>query len=232
MTTFVLVHGAWHGPWAWAGVRVLLEAAGADTAAPDLNTGTDRGLHDDAARVIDALDSLGRRDDLVLVGHSYAGLVVREAADARADVVRHVALVDGWAGSDGASLFSLASDAFTEAMTRAAGEISDRHLIPAPSPSAFGIVDDDRSAFVSERLVAQPLRTFAEATRLSGAVDGIPGTAIWCSPATFPFRELGERLGYRTLPIEGPHDVMLTAPVRLAELLLDAAGLSTSRTAP
>ncbi|MGC7101330.1 alpha/beta fold hydrolase [Amycolatopsis lurida] len=108
VTTFVLVHGAWHGPWAWDQVVPLLHAAGARALTPDLSVPGDHGLHDHAEAVIAAIDKVQDDDDLVLVGHSYAGLVVREAADARPDTVGHVVLVDGWAGTDGASMFSLA----------------------------------------------------------------------------------------------------------------------------
>ncbi|NBH03907.1 alpha/beta fold hydrolase, partial [Amycolatopsis sp. SID8362] len=98
--TFVLVHGAWHGPWAWDGVVPHLHAAGARTITPELGAG---GLHDDVGAVLDALPD---GEKAVLVGHSYAGLVVREAADARPGAVGHVILLDGWAGPDGASLLA------------------------------------------------------------------------------------------------------------------------------
>src|SRR5688572_8722489 len=120
MTTFVLVHGAWHGPWAWDRVVPLLHAAGMRTLTPDLATAKDQGLHDDAQAVVAALGTVPEEDDVVLVGHSYAGLVVREAADARPDAVGHIVLVDGWAGPDGSSVFSLAPDALVEAVRTAA----------------------------------------------------------------------------------------------------------------
>lgn len=68
----------------------------------------------------------------MLVGHSYAGLVVREAADARPRAVDHVVLLDGWAGPDGASLFSLAPDPFVTAVRTAAEAHGDGRLVPAP----------------------------------------------------------------------------------------------------
>jgi pimeloyl-ACP methyl ester carboxylesterase len=214
MTTFVLVHGAWHGPWAWDRVVPLLHAAGARTRTPDLSAVEDVGLHDHAEIVTAALDAVPD-DDVVLVGHSYAGLVVREAADARP--VRHVVLLDGWAGGDGASLVGLAPAAFGTAMRAAAG---DGWRIPAPPPAAFGVTDPDDVACLAERLVPQPLRTFTEPTRLRGAVDRVPGTAIHCVPATYPFAEFGAAVGYRTHALDGPHDVMLTDPDRVARLLL------------
>ncbi|GAA1527139.1 alpha/beta fold hydrolase [Actinomadura kijaniata] len=220
MTTFVLVHGAWHGPWAWDRVVPPLRAAGARTLTPDLSAVQDVGLHDHARTVVAALDTVPDGEDVVLVGHSYAGLVVREAADARPGAVGHVVLVDGWAGPDGASLFDLAPGAFAEAVRAAAEARGDGWRVPAPPPERFGIVDTGDAAWLSARLLPQPLRTFTEPTRLSGAVDRIPGTAICCRPPTYPFDRFGEAVGYRALPLDGPHDVMLTDPEALARLLL------------
>ncbi|MBF6300471.1 alpha/beta fold hydrolase [Nocardia amamiensis] len=220
MTTFVLVHGAWHGPWAWDRVLPLLHAAGARALTPDLGAGGDRGLHDHAAAVVAALDTVPRDDELVLVGHSYAGLVVREAADARPDAVDHVVLLDGWAGGDGASMFSLAPAPFVEAIRTAAATSGRGVEIPAPSPIAFGVADTDASSWLTARLRPQPLRTFTESTRLTGVVDRIPGTAIYCRPQTYPFDRFGEAAGYRTLAMNGPHDIMLTDPEALADILL------------
>jgi pimeloyl-ACP methyl ester carboxylesterase len=218
MTTFVLVHGAWHGPWAWDRIVPLLHAAGARTITPDLSAVPDHGLHEHAEIVTAALDTVRGEGRLVLVGHSYAGLVVREAADARPDAVGHIVLVDGWAGPDGASMFGLAPAAFAEAVRTAAG---DGRRVTAPPPAAFGIVDPDDAAWLAARTLPQPLRSFTESTRLTGAVERIPGTAVHCRPQTYPFDRFGEALGYRTRALDGPHDVMLADPEALAQVLLD-----------
>ncbi|WP_370962472.1 esterase/lipase family protein [Amycolatopsis sp. cg9] len=214
MTTFVLVHGAWHGPWAWHGVAAHLRAAGMRTITPELGAG---GLHDDAGAVARALPA---GEEVVLVGHSYAGLVVREAADARPDAVGHVVLLDGWAGPDGASLVGLAPAAFGQAMRAAAAANGDGRLIPAPPPAAFGVTEPDLAAWLAARLRPQALRTFTEPTRLTGAVDSIPGTAVHCRPSTYPFDRFGEAVGYATRALDGPHDVPLTDPGLVARALL------------
>ena len=230
MTAFVLVHGAWHGGWAWERVSPLLEEAGATVSAPTL-TG-DRpeseptrqvGLGTHVEDVLRALDALtGER--ATLVGHSYAGLVVREAADRRPERVERIVLVDGWAGADGSSMFSLAPHWFAEGTRKAAEEGGDGWLIPAPHPAVFGITEPEDARWLAARLRPQPLRTFTEPTRLGGAVDEIPGTAICCTPETLPFAGLAEQLGYQLVSVEGPHDVMLSGPDLLAEQLLEPAG--------
>jgi pimeloyl-ACP methyl ester carboxylesterase len=221
MTTFVLVHGAWHGPWAWHGVVPLLHAAGMSTATPELGTDGDHGLHDHVDAVVATLDSLAIWENCVLVGHSYAGLVVREAADARPDAVGHIVLLDGWAGPDGASMFSLAPETFEQAIRAAARAHGDGRLIPAPPPAAFGIGDPELAAWLATRLLPQPLRTFTEPTRLSHAVDRIPGTAFHCRPQTYPFDKIGEAVGYPTHALDGPHDVMLADPELVARALVE-----------
>ncbi|MFG2091750.1 MULTISPECIES: alpha/beta fold hydrolase [unclassified Spirillospora] len=217
MTTFVLVHGAWHGPWAWEKVTPFLHRAGAHTLVPNLRDG-DVGLREHVEDVVTALGTAP--DDVVLVGHSYAGLVVREAADLRPDRVAHIVLVDGWAGPDGSGMFTLAPDAFVQTVRSWA----DGAQVPAPPPAAFGITDPGEAGRLVPRLRPQPLRTFTDTTRLAGAVDRIPGTAVYCRPQSFPFDRFGKALGYRTLGLDGPHNVMLTHPEPLAQLLLDTAG--------
>ncbi|WP_049563956.1 alpha/beta fold hydrolase [Nonomuraea sp. SBT364] len=221
MTTFVLVPGAWHGPWAWERLAPLLQRAGARTMTPALSLEGDAGLGTHVHEVLAALRAADD-EDVALVGHSYAGLVVRQAADLRPDLVSHAILVDGWAGGDGEGMFSLAPDSFAEAIRAAAGKSPDGRHIPAPPPASFGVTDPGDARWLAQRLRPQPLRTFTETARLSGAVDRIPGTAIHCRPGTYPFDRFAEAIGYRPIGLDGPHDVMLTHPRALARLLLDA----------
>ncbi|MQY30851.1 alpha/beta fold hydrolase [Nocardia aurantia] len=225
MTTFVLVHGAWHGPWAWDRVVPLLHAAGKRTRTPDLTALGESGLHDHAAAVAAAIDGIPGGEPIVLVGHSYAGLVVREAADLRPGAVGHLVLLDGWAGPDGSSLLGLAPASFGAAIRAAARTAGSERWIPSPPPAAFGITDPAEAARLRPRLVPQPLRTFTETTRLHAHVDRIPGTAVYCRPQTYPFARFGAELGYRTEPLDAPHDAMLTHPEPLVHLLLTASSV-------
>jgi pimeloyl-ACP methyl ester carboxylesterase len=209
--TFVLVHGAWHGAWCWDRVVPLL---GESVVTPELRLGG--GLDDDVKDVITALD--GCEGEVILVGHSYGGLVVRQAADQRPEKVGHLVLVEGWAGPDGSTLFDLAPDWFEGALRSLTGADG---LIPPLPPQQVGVEDPDDVRWMEGLLRPQPLRSFTEPTRLTGAVDRIPGTAIHGRSQQLPFADLARALGYRTVAMDGPHDMMVTHPRPLADLLLD-----------
>jgi pimeloyl-ACP methyl ester carboxylesterase len=227
MTTYVLVHGAWYGGWCWREVAETLRSAGHEVFTPTLTGLGERvdeftaaiGLRTHVDDVVDLLRQEQLRD-VVLVGHSYAGLVVREAADREPTRVARITLVDAWAGRDGESLESLAPDAFRNWVHSATSE----GAIAVPSAAAVGVTDPRVAAELEPRLTPQPQRTFSEATSLTGAVEAIPCRAVVCTPpGPVPFAEFAAGFGWATAGIEAGHDVMTTAPAALAKVLLEDA---------
>ncbi len=92
MSTFVLVHGSWHGAWCWNKLTPLLEREGHAVIAPDLpGHGEDWtpipeiSLQSYVDRVGEALDSAP--EPAILVGHSMAGTVISQLAEQRPDQV-------------------------------------------------------------------------------------------------------------------------------------------------
>jgi pimeloyl-ACP methyl ester carboxylesterase len=234
VTALVLVHGAWHGAWCWERVVAPLAAHGVDVRTPTLTGLGERrdeldpaiGLRthvDDVVALLDAADA-----PVVLAGHSYAGLVVREAADRRPDAVARLVMIDAWIGADGDSLLGLAPDWMVEAITTAATQLGDGWRVPPPDPALVGVDDPVDAAFLRAQLTDQPLATFTDATRLTGAVDQIPTHAATAEPSVLPFRRWASEAGWPTRPIEGGHDLMLTAPLDLSAVLLQAVDLVSS----
>jgi pimeloyl-ACP methyl ester carboxylesterase len=103
----VLVHGAWHGAWCWATFQAELDRRGITSYAIDLpGHGTSLeplgGLHHDAAHLAATLDHLDLTDP-VLIGHSYGGAVITQAATGRSDLA-HLVYVAAFALNAGESV--------------------------------------------------------------------------------------------------------------------------------
>ncbi|MGW7068739.1 alpha/beta fold hydrolase [Streptomyces sp. NPDC054855] len=224
MTAYVLIHGAWHGGWCWRQTAELLRMAGYEVHTPTLTglgerahlVGPEIGLR---THVDDLLGVLTYEDlrDVVLVGHSYAGLVVREAADRMPERVSRIIMVDAWAGQDGQSLEDLAPEFFRDWIESATVD----GLIPPSPAAAVGVTEPDQVAWLEARLTPHPRKTFSDPTRLSGAVDAIDCRAVLCSPnGPMPFPQLAEENGWESTVLPVGHDAMVTAPQALAEILL------------
>lgn len=92
MSIYILIHGAWHGAWCWGRVAPLLEGAGHTVIAPDL-PGSGLDLTPLAAvtfasyvqRVLDVIDAQPAEESLIVVGHGSSGMVISQAAEARAE---------------------------------------------------------------------------------------------------------------------------------------------------
>lgn len=107
MTTFALVHGAWHGAWCWERLAPLLQEAGHDVVAMDLPSEDGAATFDTYADVVcAALD--GHHDDVVLVGHSYNGNTIPLVAARRP--VRHLVYLCAMVPDIGRSVFDQMSD--------------------------------------------------------------------------------------------------------------------------
>jgi pimeloyl-ACP methyl ester carboxylesterase len=108
---FVLVHGAWHGGWCWKKVAPLLRAAGHDVFTPTL-TGLGERVHllaseiDLATHVDDVLGVLEYEDltNVVLVGHSYGGMVISGVAERAGSRLARLVYLDAFLPENGKAL--------------------------------------------------------------------------------------------------------------------------------
>jgi pimeloyl-ACP methyl ester carboxylesterase len=237
MPVFVLVHGAWHGGWCWWKVRPILEAAGHRVYAPTL-TGLGERSHlltrevNLTTHIQDVTSSILFEEltDVVLVGHSYGGLVISGAVQHIQERLRHVVYLDAILPTHGEVQVGENADT---SLRNSAIERGDGWKIPVPpivDGSLMGVTDPDDIAWMIKRLTPHPLATFQEATRL-----GIPeqhpvaGTYVICTG------ESGERSGFLTHAeraknldwhveeLATGHDLMITEPQKTADILIQAA---------
>ncbi|AEV85680.1 esterase [Actinoplanes sp. SE50] len=219
MTTYVLVPGFHLGGWAWDAVAGPLRAAGHEVhqVSPRLEPGTT--VDDHIAELVALVEKL---DDVVLVGHSYGGLVITAVADQGATHVRRLVYVDAGPLPDGMSQ----ADFTGEPVVPVDG------MLPVPAeapPSATGF----DWAIVRDRGRPQPAATATGPVRHGEAWRDIPRTAILCSFPAARLREMAANLPafglmagagwtYRELP--GGHWPMFSAPTELAALLAEVGG--------
>jgi len=231
--TFVLVHGAWHGGWCYARVAALLRARGADVFTPTL-TGLGERSHlahpmiDLSTHVTDIVNVLQYEDlhDVVLLGHSYGGLVITGVVEAVPDRIAALVFLDAFVPQDGESLADLIPASQRERQLEAAA--ANGGFIPPIPAAVFGVNERD-AAYVDAQCVPQPLPTFREGLALSGARERVAHKTYLRAGnyRSHPFDAARERLtgdpGWVVEAIPSGHDVMLDAPEALAAALLAAA---------
>lgn len=233
MTTVVLLHGAWHGGWCWSRVATPLREDGHAVFCPTFTGVSDRahllspsvglGTHvEDVVRLID-FEGL---DDVVLVGHSYAGLVVSGVAQRRPERLRLRVHLDAFVPRDGEAGIDLLPEEVAHHYREAVAGPGFGWLIPPRSLEVLGVTASRDLDWLTPRLTPQPWLTYSEPARLGVDEDGVPGAYIECTDWMRVFRPQAERARTRGWPVhELPtgHESMVTAPDDLAKLLLSVA---------
>jgi len=227
---FVLVHGAWHGGWCWRWLAPLLRKQGHDVFAPTL-TGLGERVHlldPDITLTthIDDIVGLLQYEDLanvVLVGHSYAGMVVAGVLERTPERVSHAVYLDAFLPNDGESIRDLG----TPDLDDIAATYGDGWRMPPSGDAAsFGVTDPDIATWIDARLGDQPYGTFTEPVRISRSDnDGIARSFILCTEFLFPdHAERARERGFEVRELMVGHDAMVTMPNELVTILLDLAG--------
>jgi pimeloyl-ACP methyl ester carboxylesterase len=238
MATYVLVHGGGHGGWCYQRVARILRDAGHEVYAPTL-TGLGERAHllskdvDLDMHVRDVVALLYYEDlhDVILVGHSYGGMVITGIADRAADRIGRLVYLDAANPVNGQSLVDVAGP-IIEA-TRPLGQVVDGVelvLLPAPGGAAFyGVTDPDDISWMDERLTGHPWRCFEQPLQLTNeaALWEMPRYHIVCS-STLATRDRAlmdeAREANRLWEIDTGHDLMITEPKKVADALLEVAG--------
>jgi len=231
MSTFVLVPGMWLGAWAWRDVTAALSAAGHDvfpltlTGVADrahlAGPGVDLDTHtEDIVRLIEAEDLR----DVVLVGHSYAGLPVTAAAERVPGRLARVVYVDSGPLPAGTTQLSLATP---EEQAAVSGDlVTPRNWGPAGDPTLAGL-DGNALDLLRRRSTPHPAGSVTQPLRRTGALSAVPTALVAC---LFPvaqvremvaaghpfFAELGDA---EIVGLPTGHWPMLSEPVALAEAL-------------
>ncbi len=234
--TYVLVHGGGHGGWCYQRVATLLRAAGHNVHAPTLtglgerahlvNPGIDLDTH-----ITDVVNVLQYEDlsNVILVGHSYGGMVITGVADRALSRIGHLVFLDAAHPRNGQSLAAIAAvmqDARKQGRT-----VNGVEMVLWPDTDIiknYGVTKAEDIAWMKGKLTPHPWKTFDTPLRLSNeaAVLKIPSTDI-TRPA--PTANLPPDVATPSKRKEGAweintgHDMMVTAPQAVTEILLKIA---------
>jgi pimeloyl-ACP methyl ester carboxylesterase len=247
MAAYVLVGGAWLGGWCWQTVARQLRDHGHD-AYPVTLTGLGERAHlarpeiDLDIHITDVVNVLEFEDlhEVVLLGHSYAGIVVTGAADRIPDRISRLVYLDSGPVPDGVAYLDTQSPEVRQLNERLVAELGDGWRLPMPSWDELANINgaslaglgDDRRELMRSRAVAQPFGTYTRPLRLENpAREALPKVLISNS---FPLDQIRQMIAsghpwfrelagpqWRFLALPTGHWPMFSRPDDLATLLLD-----------
>ncbi len=232
MATFVLVHGAWHGAWCWRRVARLLAGNGHEVFAPTLTGLGERSHHltpgiNLDTHILDIVNEMKWQhlNDVVLVGHSYGGVVISGVAETMEKSIAALVMLDAFMPENGQSVVDMLPPEPREAIL--AAERQGATTLP-PRPAEFFKVNEGDRAFVDAQCTPQPIQCFLQKLTLTGARERIANKAyIRAAGYPNPYFDAGlasaRAKHWRTYEVPCGHDVMLDMPERLAEILQEAA---------
>jgi pimeloyl-ACP methyl ester carboxylesterase len=239
MATFVLVHGAFLGGWCWRHVRRLLREAGHDVWTPTLTGAGERahlltpdiGLSLHIQDVVSMLE-LEELGEVILVGHSYGGMVITGVADRVPGRVAQLVYLDAHVPIPGQN-----------SMGNLAGDTSDKlealtgqgpRLLPPVDAVALGLTREEDRAWTVPKMVPHPLKALEEPIRLEHGEPRVPRTYILCTQRAELIAFFGadplehfigkaRRDGFRFIDIDSGHSPMISHPREVAEALVTLA---------
>lgn len=212
MSTYILIHGSWLGGWSWDDISSRLQEAGHSVEAPTL--AGDGTLTDHIGEVVEIIDAhIG--EDVILVGHSYAGMVITGASHARPDAVSEAIYLDAFMPEEGQCAFDVIP--VVRPLFEAGATESGDGNVPPFDMAIFGL-----EASVGDPIAALlrpwPIVTHTETS--TGLPAAVRGSFLLCAESQF-FVELAAQLETRGWKVVRPV-VGHMAPVTEPEIIFDS----------
>src|SRR5262245_6100668 len=230
MATIVVCHGAWSAGWAWKKMRPLLRAAGHEVFTPTYTGLGERAHHVSRSinldtHIADVLAVLEFEDlrSIVLIGHSYGGMVATGVADRASDRIAKLVYLDAFVPSHGQSLFDMLPQQERARRGEEGTATGDGWLLP-PNPPPTDTSPEDL-AWITPRRRWQPVACFTQPLLLKNPNAALPRSYIYCTrlgPGD-TFGQFAKRFrsdpAWRFYEIDASHSPNVTAPEALARLI-------------
>jgi len=236
--TFVLIHGSWHGGWAWQDVIRHLSERGHRAHAPTL-PGHGLGVmrvgitHQNCVTSVVAHIQRHELENVILVGHSFGGSVVQKVAEQLPEQIGRTVFLDALILEDDQCVFDNLPAEYVALFNDLAGASSDNTmLIPWEIWRDNFIQDASESMARSiwEQLSPEPNQVNLDRLDLKRFYSlGIPKSFIYCRqdkalPPGYFHPRMSSRLGeFKLLEMGGSHEVMFTRPAELAVKIIEAS---------
>ncbi len=229
---FLLIHGAWHGGWVWNEISEILRYQRYSVSTPTL-TGLGEKKHLLSSKITietfieDVVNHIifKNLNNIILVGHSFAGSVISGVADRLKDRIQKLIYFDAMILIDGQKPFDITPKETVEQRIELAKKFGNNISIPAPSADAFGVFDIKKSLLLEEKLTPHPLSAFQSKLILKNEVgNGIPLSYIFCTKPVYKSlessREVVRKMKWPIFELNAGHDAMLTHPKETLNLLM------------
>ena len=229
---FLLIHGAWHGGWVWNEISEILRYQRYSVSTPTL-TGLGEKKHLLSSKITietfieDVVNHIifENLNNIILVGHSFAGSVISGVADRLKDRIQKLIYFDAMILIDGQKPFDITPKETVEQRIELAKKFGNNISIPAPSANAFGVFDIKKSLLLEEKLTPHPLSAFQSKLILKNEVgNGIPLSYIFCTKPVYKSlessREVVRKMKWPIFELNAGHDAMLTHPKETLNLLM------------
>ncbi len=231
MSTFILIHGGWHGGWCWRKVAKNLRSAGHEVFAPSLTGMGERehlwtpdvGLSTHTQDVLNLIH-FEQLNQIILVGHSYGGTIMTLVADQIAVQIDALVYVDGVIPEDGVSGWMAFPEQRRSDMLAGAKKLGGQR-IPSPDPSIWGVTEAQDVAWLRALCSPHPLKTMLDVPQLGQAwtrvrikhyiLAGMNNNPRFRSH----FNSAQSQDDWTTEVIDGGHDLMVTHSNELSNAL-------------
>ena len=236
--TFVIIHGAFQDANVWTEVKAGLEKSGNEVIVVNL---PGRKGNEAAPETLtlakyrdEIIKAVGKRQNVVLVGHSFAGIQISNVAETIPAQIKMIVYVAAYYPQNGDSLQSLSALDKNKKLT-------EKNFILAPDYKTVNILESDREMLfcndcssaakknLSADFVIEPLAPFGEKVSLTdanfGRVKKIYVHTKLDNVITYPFQQ---QMTARTKPaqtftLEAGHSPFLSQPKKLVKILIKAA---------
>jgi pimeloyl-ACP methyl ester carboxylesterase len=237
MANFVLVHGTWAGGWMWREVADRIRAKGHRVFTPTL-TGLGERAHlatpqtnlDTHIQDIAAVIACERLDDVVLVGTSYAGLVISGVADRMPETIASLIYLNAALPANGKCMLDTVSAERRATVQKLADDEGDGYMVSSKLVLDTGIEDEAARKLFLSRMSAHPLPSLLQPIQLTGKYKDVTKKAyvLATKKISHHFKEYydwaKQQPDWTAHEIPTHHYPMATAPGLTAELLMTIAG--------